>query len=52
MSSLFAFLNILAFTISKNKKDGYQFFFNKRIIAKKNENRTYPINLKFFNIDK
>ena len=52
MSFIFAFLKMLAFTISKNKNEGYQFFFNKRTIAKKNEIITYIINLIFLRIVK
>ena len=37
---------------SKNKNEGYQFFFNKRTIAKKNEIITYIINLIFLRIVK
>ena len=51
MSFIFAFLKMLAFTISKNKNEGYQFFFNKRTIAK-NEIITYIINLIFLRIVK
>ena len=51
MSFIFAFLKMLAFTISKNKNEGYQFFLTKELLQK-NEIITYIINLIFLRIVK